>query len=147
MIGTTEAARLLQICAQRVRQLLYEGRIVGAKKIGRFWQIPLFNGMPKVKKGSRGPKGTWRKRISNALTLIHVNQKKIRSNTKNGTSEPVIIIRSGSKYVYANDVEIHGSCRIVYRPHSKLNCGARLWIEVEPGVWVEPFTFADMAYA
>ena len=146
MIGTIEAARLLKICAQRVRQLLYEGRIVGAKKIGRFWHIPLFNGMPKVKKGSRGPKSTWRKRICQIPTIIHVNQQKIKNNTTNGTKEPVIIIRSGSKHVYASNVEIHGSCRIFYRPHNKLNCGARLWIEVEPDVWVEPFTFADMRY-
>lgn len=31
-IGTTEAAYLLGICPQRVKQLLYEGRIIGAKK-------------------------------------------------------------------------------------------------------------------
>ncbi len=145
MIGTTEAARLLKICVQRVRQLLKEDRIVGAEKVGRFWHIPLFKGIPKIIEGSRGPKGTWRKRLCEKVTQIHVNQKKIRSNTKNGTKEPVIIIRSASKHVYANNVEIHGSCRIVYRPHNKLNCGARLWIEVEPDVWVEPFTFADMA--
>ena len=60
IVGTTEAARLLSICTQRVRCLLKEGRIVGAEKVGRFWQIPLFNGIPIVNKGSRGPKGTWR---------------------------------------------------------------------------------------
>ncbi|MEO1431693.1 MAG: hypothetical protein AAFV71_22060 [Cyanobacteria bacterium J06633_8] len=72
MVGTTQAARLLKICTQRVRQLLYEARIVGAKKVGRFWQIPTFNGMPKIKIGKRGPKGTWRKRLSSAPTLIYV---------------------------------------------------------------------------
>ncbi len=145
MIGTTEASRLLKICAQRVRQLLYQGRIVGAKKVGRFWQIPLFNGIPKVTEGSRGPKSTWRKRVCEALTFIHVNQKKIKSNIKNGTKEPVILIKSGSKDFYANNVEIHGSCRVVYCPDNKLNSGARVWIEVEPSVVVEPFVYADMA--
>ncbi|MDY6899078.1 MAG: helix-turn-helix domain-containing protein, partial [Cyanobacteriota bacterium] len=48
MVGTTEAAKLLRICTQRVRQLLYEGRIKGAKKVGRFWEIPLYGTKPKV---------------------------------------------------------------------------------------------------
>lgn len=47
-IGTTKAAYLLGICHQRVRQLLSEGRIKEAAKVGRFWQIPLFKGMPQV---------------------------------------------------------------------------------------------------
>lgn len=61
MVGTVEAAYLLGISCQRVRQLLKAGRIVGALKVGRFWQIPLFDGMPKVEKMERGTKGTWRK--------------------------------------------------------------------------------------
>ncbi|WP_287280130.1 MULTISPECIES: helix-turn-helix domain-containing protein [unclassified Okeania] len=41
-VGTTEAASLLSISAQRVRVLLQEGRIQGARKInGRTWVIPL----------------------------------------------------------------------------------------------------------
>ncbi len=39
-VGTIEAAHLLGICHQRVRQLLKAGRIKGAEKVGRFWQIP-----------------------------------------------------------------------------------------------------------
>ncbi|MBE9213817.1 helix-turn-helix domain-containing protein [Plectonema cf. radiosum LEGE 06105] len=143
MIGTIEAARLLKICTQRVRQLLYEGRIVGAKKVGKFWQIPLINQMPKVIEGKRGPKGTWRKRVSSALTRIHVNSHKIRSNN-HGTKEPVIIIRSGSEKIYAHGVQINGSCNLIYRPEKPLDCGATLWIEVEPDVVVKPFIFANM---
>ncbi|NEP36908.1 MULTISPECIES: helix-turn-helix domain-containing protein, partial [unclassified Moorena] len=41
IVGTTQAAFLLGICVQRVRQLLKNGRIKGAQKVGRFWQIPL----------------------------------------------------------------------------------------------------------
>ena len=145
MIGTTEAARLLKICAQRVRQLLYEGRIIGAKKVGRFWQIPIFKGMPKIKAGKRGPKGTWRKRISSALTRIHVNSHKIRSNNKNATNEPVILVRSGSQKIEVHHVEIQGSCEVVYRPHHPLDCGSKLWIEVNSDVVVIPSLFADMS--
>ncbi len=104
MIGTTQAARLLKICTQRVRQLLYEARIVGAEKVGRFWQIPTFNGMPKIKIGKRGPKGTWRKRLSSVPTLIHVNSQKIKTNNNSDSYEPVILIRSGSQKIEAHNV-------------------------------------------
>lgn len=145
MIGTTQAARLLKICTQRVRQLLYEGRIVGAKKVGRFWQIPVFKGMPKIKVGKRGPKGTWRKRLSSALTRIHVNSQKIKSNNNNGTYEPVIVVRSGSEKIEAHHVKINGSCEVVYRPYHPLDCGSKLWIEVDSDVIVVPCAFSDMS--
>lgn len=145
IVGTTEAARLLSICTQRVRCLLKEGRIVGAEKVGRFWQIPLFNGIPKVNKGSRGPKGTWRKRISTALTRITVNQHVIRSNKKNEENEPVVRVQQGSRTGYCHEVEITGKCRIIYSPNNPLGCGARVWIEVEPDVAIKPFIYADMS--
>ncbi|MCJ8283129.1 MAG: helix-turn-helix domain-containing protein [Rivularia sp. ALOHA_DT_140] len=47
-VGTREAAKLLRICTQRVLQLIYEGRIKGAKKVGRFWQIPIYGKKPRV---------------------------------------------------------------------------------------------------
>ena len=144
MIGTAEAARLLKICVQRVRELIYESRIVGAKKVGRFWQIPIFNGMPKIKIGKRGPKATWRKRLSSALTRIHVNSHKIKSNSSNGTYEPVITLRSGSHKIEAHHVIINGSCEVVYRPEHPLDCGSKLWIEVDSDVVVKPCIFADM---
>ena len=145
MIGTTQAARLLSICTQRVRCLLKEGRIVGAEKVGRFWQIPLFNGIPKVIKGSRGPKSTWRKRASTALTHITVNQHVIRSNKKNEENEPVVRVQQGSRTGYCHEVEITGKCRIIYSPYNPLGCGARVWIEVESDVAVKPFIYADMS--
>ncbi|AFY53425.1 hypothetical protein Riv7116_0842 [Rivularia sp. PCC 7116] len=145
MVGTTQAAQLLKICAQRVRQLLYEGRIVGAKKVGRFWQIPLFKGMPKVKVGKRGPKGTWRKRLSSIPTLIHVNSHKIRSNSNNGTNEPVIVVRSGSRKIEAHHVKINGSCEVIYSRDRPLDCGAKVLIQVDSDVVVKPCVFADMS--
>jgi|GEM_PF-3136534 len=54
LIGTTEAAFLLNISAVRLRQLLQQGRVIGAYKQGRRWVIPLTKGMPKIKPGSRG---------------------------------------------------------------------------------------------
>jgi hypothetical protein len=57
-VGTTEATSRLGICTQRVRQLLKAGRIVGAQKVGRFWQIPLRNGMPVILNVSRESPGS-----------------------------------------------------------------------------------------
>ena len=139
-VGTEEAGKLLDICAQRVRRLLKEGRIEGAKKVGGFWKIPLFNGKPKVSEGSRGPKPNWKKRFSKALTRICVNQHHIRSNSKHGTNKPVVRVESGRNTRYYHDLEILGSCRIVYRPDKPLSCGAKVWIEVQPGVMVTSLT-------
>jgi hypothetical protein len=144
MIGTTQAARLLKICTQRVRQLLYEARIVGAEKVGRFWQIPTFNGMPKIKIGKRGPKGTWRKRLSSTSTLIHVNSQKIKSNNSSGSQEPVILVRSGSQKIEAHHVKINGSCEVIYTPDDSLGCGAKVFIQVDPDVVAKPSVFANM---
>ncbi len=138
MVGTTEAAKLLKVCTQRVRQLLKEGRIKGAKKVGRFWQIPLFKGKPKVKKGSRGPKGNWTKRLKTALTRINVNQHRIRSNNKYGTNIPVVRVQSGSEVNYYHNLEIFGNCKLIYSPDKPMSCGGKVWIEVGPDVMVIP---------
>ncbi|MFH7030019.1 MAG: DNA-binding protein [Heteroscytonema crispum UTEX LB 1556] len=137
-VGTTEAAYLLGISCSRVRQLLQQGRIKESKKVGRVWKIPLFNGMPVVIEGRRGPKGTWKKRQQKATTIIHVNRRVIDSNRDHHQTSPAIIVRQGSrKAKYCHEAEITGPCRLVYRPLHRLNCGAVLWIEVEPAVRVE----------
>ncbi|NEO97257.1 MAG: helix-turn-helix domain-containing protein [Symploca sp. SIO2E9] len=58
-VGSTEAAHLMGVSPRRIRQLLSEGRIEGAFKIGKFWMIPLVEGMPQVRPGNRGPKASW----------------------------------------------------------------------------------------
>lgn len=63
--------------------------------------------------------------------IIHVHRQKIAKNTKNGTNDPVIIVRKGKQRQYTNDVEMIGKTRMVYSPHKPLDCGARLWIETE----------------
>lgn len=69
---------------------------------------------------------------------IHVNQHKIRSNKKNGTNEPVITIKQGSKNVYCHQVAILGPSKVVYGGNDRplLNCGARVVIETESEVEV-----------
>ncbi|NEO30594.1 MAG: helix-turn-helix domain-containing protein [Symploca sp. SIO3C6] len=59
-VSSTQAANLMGVSPRRIRQLLSEGRIEGALKIGKFWIIPLVEGMPQVRKGTRGPQASWR---------------------------------------------------------------------------------------
>jgi hypothetical protein len=130
---TTQAASLLNLCPQRVRQLLKQGRIKGAFKDKRgFWQIPLSWGVPQVIPADRGREGTWRKRLVKRSTFIHVRQDRLRHNRKYGTNEPVITIREGDRLTYCHEATVEGICKIVYQPDRPLKCGATLWIELEP---------------
>lgn len=63
-------------------------------------------------------------------TKITVNRQVIDSNRKQGTTQPPIAIRRGSKVSYASEIEILGPSKIVYGD-TPLNCGARMWIETE----------------
>ncbi|NEO29369.1 MAG: helix-turn-helix domain-containing protein [Symploca sp. SIO3C6] len=135
LVGTAQAAELLGISTARVRLLLKQGRIEGAYKIGRFWVIPLFDGMPVISKGRRGPKGRWCRRRP-AVTFIHVNQHAIRQNKKQGHHLPVISIKKGNSNVYGHEVRINGPCRVVYQPNLPKPCGARVWIETLSNVEV-----------
>ena len=73
-----------------------------------------------------------------AKTYIHVNQHKIRSNKKNGTNEPVITIKKGTKNTYCHEVKILGPSSVVYGGNDKplLSCGARVVVLTEAEVEV-----------
>lgn len=73
-----------------------------------------------------------------AKKIVHVYQARIRGNIKKTAAErePPLIIRSGKARAYANEIEITGPCRIVYRPDQPLSCGARLWIETDSHIEV-----------
>ena len=133
-IGTQKASFLLNISAVRLRQLLQQGRVVGAYKSGRRWLIPLKKGLPQITKGKRGPVGTWSRRRRQVNTRIHVNRQVLASNKKNGTKEPPISVRIGSKTHLCHEADLPGNAKIIYRPHKPLPCGAVLWLEVPPDV-------------
>lgn len=66
--------------------------------------------------------------------IIHVNQHKIRSNTRTGKREPVITCKTYKSNDYAKEVEVldelgNVSCKIIYSPDKPLSCGAKVWIE------------------
>jgi hypothetical protein len=68
--------------------------------------------------------------------IIHVNQHKIRKNTKHHTSEPVLTNKTYKENHYAHEAVLKTKDgkeigRVVYRPHKPLSCGARVWIEFQ----------------
>jgi hypothetical protein len=67
-------------------------------------------------------------------TIIHVNQHVIKSNSKNNTNDPVLIVKTYKENRYAHEVVINGPSKIVYNPDSPLSCGARVWIETQDQV-------------
>ncbi|MGB3532670.1 MAG: DNA-binding protein [Microcoleaceae cyanobacterium] len=132
IVGTTEAAKILNISTARLRTLLIAGRVEGAYKTGKMWLMPLFNGKPIIKRGTRGPKPRWCNPRKPAKKIIHVNSHRIRQNQKQSTKQPVITVKtqenSRNLNLYGYEVEILGGCRVVYRPDNP-KCGAKVWIE------------------
>ena len=68
--------------------------------------------------------------------IIHVNQHVLKSNTKKGTDEPVLTVKTYKSNDYAHEAVIvdkagNEIARVVYRPHDPLSCGARCWIETD----------------
>lgn len=147
IMGTTEAAYLLGISGQRLRVLLAQGRVKGASKKNGFWQIPAYGPkgreMPVIFPGTRGPEGVWCKEKRTKPTMIHINQMKIKANTKKKPSElkPVVVVKQGDRNDYGYQLEIKGPCRIVYRPHDPAECGAHLWIDT-----YSPVQFVDTKF-
>jgi hypothetical protein len=127
-IDTIQAAKLLGVSASRVRLLLAQGRIKGAYKLGRFWVIPLTDGMPLVTKGTRGPKFRFKSARRRSGSIIRINRQVIARNHKQNQFEPVISVKCGNLNLYGHQVEINGPCRIVYSP-DRTKFGARVWIE------------------
>ena len=66
-------------------------------------------------------------------TIIHVNQHVLKANTKNGTNDPVLTVKTYKSNDYAHEVIIYGqdgkeAARVIYRADKPLSC-ARCWIE------------------
>ncbi|WP_293142653.1 DNA-binding protein [Okeania sp. SIO3I5] len=146
-VGTTEAASLLNISTQRVRVLLKEGRIQGARKInGRTWGIPLYEGRPRISGKKRGPEPNWSQKRHCGQNTLHFNRPNIDKNRKLKKIDPqaqdeyVFSAQRGSKILAkGHEVEINGPCRIVYRPDQPHSCGATVWIETLATVTVFNF--------
>ena len=71
--------------------------------------------------------------------IIHVNQHVIRRNTKQGTDEPVLTVKTYKENNYAHEAIVRTKdgvelARVIYSPHKPLSCGARVWIETDSDV-------------
>lgn len=128
LADTRQTAKLLGVSTARVRLLLAQGRISGAYKLGKFWLIPLYDGMPVVSKGTRGPSIAFKSARQSAGSIIRINRQSVDRNYKQNKFEPVISVKTGNRNIYGHQVEINGPCRIVYSPERTL-LGARVWIE------------------
>ena len=67
-------------------------------------------------------------------TVIQVNQHIIKRNTKHGTCDPVLTVKTYKSNTYAHTSKVKGPSEVVYRPSKPLGCGARVWIETESEV-------------
>ena len=65
---------------------------------------------------------------------IHVNRHKVQKNSKTGLIEPVLTVKTYKSNDYCHEVQIEGPCKVIYRPHKPLSCGAKVWIETESEV-------------
>ena len=68
--------------------------------------------------------------------IIHVNQHNIRANTKHGTDEPVLTVKTYKENKYAHEALLKTKdgvqlAKVIYSAHKPLSCGARVWIEVD----------------
>jgi len=87
--------------------------------------------MPRVAKGKRGPKPSWQPRQHCAPNTVHINRQSIGYNQKHSTTaKPVVSVKRGiHNQALGHEAEIHGPCRVVYRPDRPHHCGATVWIE------------------
>ncbi len=72
-------------------------------------------------------------------TIVHVNQHVVKKNTKTGSRDPVLTVKTYRSNDYAHEVVIKGPSKVVYSPDKPLPCGARVWIETEGEVEVKKF--------
>ena len=142
-VGTTEAAEILDISTSKMRYLISQGRVKGAYKSGKNWIIPLYNRMPIISRGTRGPKPKWCRMIP-AKTIVHVNRNQIRDNKNLEIPEPVISLKRGGTNTQGFSVKINGPCEIIYRPEKPLpGSKATLWMETFASIQVKT-TLADI---
>ena len=66
-------------------------------------------------------------------TIIHVNQHKVRKR-----EDKTLTVKTYKSNTYARTAEIRGPSKVVYSPDKPLSCGARVWIETESEVVIDP---------
>ena len=68
-------------------------------------------------------------------TIIHVNEHKIKYNSKNDDQKEVLTCKTYKSNMYSNSVDIvHGGVVVgtfTYSPDKPLPCGAKVWFETQ----------------
>ena len=77
------------------------------------------------------------------LTRIHVNVAAVKGNHNDGTNEPVITVKTYKSNDYCHSVEIHGPSKVVYNEKRPCPGGARVWIDTEAEVTLDPPVYTD----
>ena len=79
IVGTTQAAQILNISTARLRILLVTGRVKGAYKTGSIWLMPLFDGKPIIEPGTRGPAPSWHpKNSQDRQSPLDIGRKRVK---------------------------------------------------------------------
>jgi hypothetical protein len=138
------------------RVSIAQNRVHGAFKVGRFWVIPLVNGLPDIRECQRGPKPTWKQlKRKAAITHIHINSHLFGKKDSAGKYVPVITVkgRGGTNKYCVGDshslresrIVIPGPCTVVYNYENNY-AGARSWIETseEPIFMGKTYTYTEV---
>ena len=90
-----------------------------------------YRGMPRVSRKKRGPLARWYSCSHCGKNTIHFHRPNIAANKKKkNTNLHVLSAKRGTKTLAkGHEIEIHGPCKIVYRPNKPHSCGATVWIE------------------
>jgi len=73
------------------------------------------------------------------MVRVYINRHVVAANQKSGErNPPITILRGKGRRTYALGVELIGTARVIYSPDKPLSCGARVWIECDDAMSVEP---------
>jgi hypothetical protein len=77
------------------------------------------------------------------MVRVYINRHVVAANQKSGArNPPITILRRKAQREYAREVELIGTARVVYSPDKPLSCGARVWIECEEALAINPVAIA-----
>jgi hypothetical protein len=73
------------------------------------------------------------------MVRVYINRRVVAANQKSGEHKPPItILHSKGRRTYAVGVELVGAARVIYSPDTPLACGARVWIECDDAIALDP---------
>jgi hypothetical protein len=77
------------------------------------------------------------------MVRVYINRHVVAANQKSGArNPPIAILRRKAQREYALEVELIGTARVVYSPDKPLSCDARVWIECDEAMAINPVAIA-----